>query len=174
MKKLVLVFVFLGFLSTANATLSLVVGDGTTFIDAGNEVTIDIGETVWIGINDDIGVMYRADIGNAVSPLGEWTGNNTVYSPPAISTGLGCIYNTNGLREYWYIHLEDLDTTEIPLPGVGAAAEFHGLAAGDIHIALNPGPSGFDDYFMLHIIPEPATIAFLTFGGLILRLKRIA
>lgn len=151
--------------------LMLVVGDGTTFTDPGDEVNIEVNSTIWIGIYDYIGDMYKATI---LSPSyfteGEWTGNSAVYSPPAISTAPGWTYN-NGL---WGVDLRDPDSTEIPLPGVGCAIEFRALEVGyGPYIYLNMSPAGPEDELRLNIVPEPTTILLLALGSLaLIRRKR--
>ncbi len=158
----------------ANATpVSLVVGDGTTFTDPGDEVTIGIGDTIWVGVYDSIGIVYSANISNNISTFGEWSGNNAVYSPPVASDVPIWWYGTNGpgSAEYWYVDFDDPLATNTPLPGVGGAVEFRGLDVGDIRIRLNANIDGEDDIFTLHIIPEPATIFLFGLGAIILRRK---
>ncbi len=176
--KLLALMLVLGMASMADATLSLVVGDGTTFVDPGDEIIIGIGETIWIGINDSVGVMYEARISCSMYPFNDewtWTGNKGVYSPPAISTALGWTYWEDPLfpgYTVWDVDLSDPESTETPLPGVGCAVEFRGLDEGNVEIFLNEAPMGADDYFTLHIVPEPATLFLLGLGGLTLLRKR--
>ena len=169
-EKLLALILVLGMSSMTNATLSLVVGDGTTFTDPGDDFTIAIGDTIWIGINDSVGTMYLASISNELTSTGEWTGNSAVYSPPAVSTAPGWTYGSNDSREWWYVDLRDPFSDETPLPGVGCAVEFRGLNAGKegIGILLNLCPGGYDDVFVLHIVPEPTTVILLALGSLAL------
>ena len=160
----VLMFV-LGTSSMASG-LMLVVGDGTTFTDPGDEVNIDINTTFWIGIYDYIGEMYDAKI---FGPHSWWTGNTAVYSPPAISTAPGW---TPIDDDCWLVDLSDPGSTETPLPGVGCAIEFRALSETDLWIYLNMSPIGPDDELILHIVPEPATVLLLALGGLALTRRR--
>jgi hypothetical protein len=169
---LTVIILVLGTSSMAHAGLSIVVGDGTNFTDPGDEFTISIGETIWIGINDSLGEMYTANFNNLNLEEGEWTGNSAVYSPPAISTAPGWIYSSDGYAEWWRVDLRDPDSTEIPLPGVGCAVEFRGLSVGDVWLGLNPGPGGVEDVLFLNIVPEPATVLLLALGSLIVTRRR--
>ena len=163
MKNLLPLMLVLGMASIAKATLSLVVGNGTTFTDAGSEITIGISDTIWIGINDSVGVMYEASISQyGFSGFGEWTGNSAVYSPPAISTGPGWREVNEHL---WHVRLFDLSATETPLPGVGCALEFRGLGEGDVKVYLNENILGSDDDFTLYVVPEPATLFLFSLGA---------
>lgn len=169
-EKLLALILVLGMSSMTNATLSLVVGDGTTFTNPGDDFTIAIGDTIWIGINDSVGTMYVADITIwvSVSSVCEWTGYSAVYSPPAISTAPGWIYGSNESLEWWWVDLRDPLSDETPLPGVGCAVELRGLNAGKEWIFLNLGPVGYDEVFVLHIVPEPTTVILLALGSLAL------
>ncbi len=148
----------------ANAALSFVVGDGTTFIDPGDEFTIDIGETIWIGVHDNVGEMYFADIVNSLTTIGEWTGNAAIYSPPIISTASDWSHGGNQSMEWWYGDFIDEDSIETPLPGVGGAVEFRGLTEGSVQFFLNISPMSIDDIFLLNVTPEPATVLLMGFG----------
>ncbi|MHC4084231.1 MAG: PEP-CTERM sorting domain-containing protein [Planctomycetota bacterium] len=165
----VLMLIF-GMSSMASA-LMLVVGDGTTFTDPGDEVSIDIGDTIWIGIYDYIGEMYDAHI-LSWAGLEGWTGNTAIYSPPAISTAPGWTHEIDGLSEWWFVDLSDPGSTETPLPGVGCAIEFHALSGAGAYIYLNLWPGGFEDEFLLNIVPEPTTILLLALGSLALIRRR--
>lgn len=158
--------------SMANAGLSFVVGDGTDFVDPGDEFTISIGDTIWIGINDSRGEMYMAFISKTLNPeeKGEWTGNSAVYSPPAISTAPGWTYYADS--EQWLVDLRDPYSTEIPLPGVGCAVEFRGLSENHVWLDLNPSPIYSEDTLLLNIVPEPATVLLLALGTLVITGRR--
>ncbi|MHC4105810.1 MAG: PEP-CTERM sorting domain-containing protein [Planctomycetota bacterium] len=158
--------------SSIASGLMLVVGDGTTFTDPGDEVSIDIGDTIWIGIYDYIGEMYKANI-LSFAGLEGWTGNTTIYSPPAISTAPGWTHEIYGSNELWSVDLSDPGSTETPLPGVGCAIEFHALSEANSYIYLNMSPAGPEDDLLFHIVPEPMTFLLLTLGSLaLIRRKR--
>lgn len=170
--------------SSMASGLMLVVGDGTTFTDPGEEVSIDIGDTIWIGIYDDIGEMYKAKISIGYPmPMGypieeaEWTFNNAVYSPPAISTAPGWVFEIGRGANLWHVDLSDRYSTETPLPGVGCAVELHTLSEGSFYIYLlgyapEPGPGPVLDYLLVHVVPEPTTVLLLAFGSLALIRRR--
>jgi hypothetical protein len=174
----------LGTCSMANAALSLVVGDGTTFTDPGDDFTIAIDTTFWVGIHDSIGEMYKAEISTSYpiptgSPIEEadWTFNNAVYSPPAISTAPGWVF-AYGLGAYfWGVDLSDPDSTEVPLPGVGCAGELLTLSEGSFYIYLieytpDPGFGPVLDSLLVNVVPEPTTILLLALGSLLLTRRR--
>ncbi len=166
MRNIIFLMLVLGMTSTANAALTLVVGDGTIFTDPGSEITVGINDTIWIGINDSVGVMYEADIGQysqyGFSGSAEWTGNNAVYSPPAISTapGWSCVN-----EHLWLVSLFDPDATDIPLPGVGCALQFRALDPGQVKVYLNAKPGGSDDDLTVYIVPEPGTVFLFGLAG---------
>ena len=154
MKKILLALLLvLGMASMSEAALTLVVGDGTTFADPGTEIIMNINDTIWIGINDDIGVRYSAALSQYGSNgLGEWTGNSAVYSPPAISNAIGW---REWNEHWWDVFLFHRDAVETPLPGVGCALEFRALSEGEVRVDLNPNPLRSDDEFTIYVIPEP-------------------
>jgi hypothetical protein len=167
-EKLLALILVLGMVSMANAGLSFVVGDGTTFTDPGDEISIGINNTIWIGIYDSLGEMYKATILSfPYLESCEWTGNSAVYSPPAISTAPGWTHII-GSTEWWNVDLTDSDSTETPLPGVGCAVELRALSEGFFGIELNMSPLGPEDELILHIIPEPTTVLLLALGSLAL------
>ena len=162
-------------ISSMASGLMFVVGDGTTFTDPGDEISIEINSTIWIGIYDFIGEMYTATILSSSNlEEGEWTGNSDVYSPPAISTAPGWTHEIHASNEWWIVDLSDPGSTETPLPGVGCAIEFRALSVGyDRLIHLNMSPVGYDDELLLKIVPEPTTILLLALGTLaLIRRKR--
>lgn len=160
-------------ISSMASGLMLVVGDGTTFTDPGDEVSIDIGDTIWIGIQDSFGEMYKARIlSYRYFDSGEWTGNSAVYSPPAISTAPGWTHIIYESKEDWIVDLTDSDSAETPLPGVGCAIEFRALSVGFFAIDLNMSPFGPEDDLLVSIVPEPATVILLAFGSLALIRRR--
>ena len=164
---LAILILILGTSSIASG-LILVVGDGTTFTDPGDEVSIDVDNTFWIGIHDFIGEMHTSLIMTAANlEEVEWTGNSIVYSPPAISTAPGWEHGINSASEWWWADLFDPDSTETPLPGVGCAIEFRALSEGNFWINLNVSPGGFEDMLLVNIVPEPATVLLLALGSLI-------
>jgi len=155
----------------------LVVGDGTTFTDPGDEVNIDINTTFWVGIHDFVGEMYKAEIAIYYGiEEAEWIGNSIVYSPPAISTAPGWTHDfLVGSSEWWDVDLYDPDSTETPLPGVGCAIEFRALSEGSFGIFLNefpPGPRYSLDYLLVNVVPEPTTVLLLALGTLALTRRR--
>ncbi len=172
--------------SMANAALSLVVGDGTTFTDPGDDFTIAIDTTFWVGIHDSIGEMYKAKISTGYSisyPFNylideaEWTFNNAVYSPPAISTAPGWVFEVSRDAPGWNVDLSDPDSTEAPLPGVGCAVELLTLSEGSFYVYLieyrsSPVSGPVLDSLLVNVVPEPTTVILFALGSLLLTRRR--
>jgi len=180
----VLMFV-LGTSSMASGFI-LVVGDGTTFTDPGDEVSIEVNSTFWVGIHDSIGEMYKAKISTGYSisyPFNylieeaEWTFNAAVYSPPAISTAPGWVFEVSRYAPGWNVDLSDPDSTETPLPGVGCAVELRTLSEGSFYIYLTEYASSpvfgpVLDSLLVNVVPEPTAVILLALGGLALVRRR--
>jgi hypothetical protein len=174
-KKAIISSVLMFVLCTSSMAsgLMLVVGDGTTFTDPGDEITIEINSTIWIGIYDSIGEMYITTIHSyPYLDSGEWTGNSAVYSPPAISTAPGWTYESDVSVECWIADLTDSDSIETPLPGVGCAVELRALSVGFFAIDLNLSPLGSEDDLIVNVVPEPTTVLLLSLGALALTRRR--
>ncbi|MFC1676784.1 PEP-CTERM sorting domain-containing protein, partial [Planctomycetota bacterium] len=118
-------------------------------------------ETIWIGVHDDVGEIYLAEITNDLTTVGEWTGNTVIYSPPIISA-TGWSYYYKETHEIWSGHFFGED------PGIGGAVEFRGLTGGEVCFGLNLAPVALDDVFTLNVTPEPATVLLLSLGSLAL------
>ena len=185
MKKFVIVMLVLGIATAANATLSLVVDLGGGYEDLeSSDVVLEPTDYIWIGVYSDVqGVagapgQYNAYVAipgdGAGNPApGSWTGNIAVYSPPAIAAAYAVPYGyTFGADWVSGVNADGVPTNYSDI-GVGFGYEFHCDGEGPVLIELHDGTMGnVVDTLIIHQIPEPATIALLGLGGLLLRRRK--
>jgi len=169
MKKLLVLVLVLGMASLANAGLSLYL-NGSPAADT----TIGLNDVVTIGLYSDDTSFFNAyvingpddpvAIGTLADPVDETiAGNMAGHSDYAAADGWGngFLYTTAGSP---------------PTPGVAAGVQhtctFSSAEVGVTTIYLYEGsdPYGELDSFTI-TVPEPATIALLCLGGLLLRKK---
>ena len=170
MKKLLILVMVLALSSMASATITLVV-DG---VDAGAAITLLPSDTVWIGVNQDIAENFAAYVIMDTTSLGSWTGLSAIYSPPALAAVVGWTYYGTGVdpgMDAWFGDFT-LPGLEQGGPGVFGAVQFHCEAPGDVLITLYDEAFVPVDTLTIHQIPEPATIALLCLGGLLIRKKK--
>ena len=181
MKNVLVLIMVLGIASVANASLMLTVnsapGQGG---DAGEEITLEVCETIWIGV-EDIGIANPGHFDCYVNILedggvdetqGEWVGGNNFYSPPGLASGsntyMGYIATYGDI---WKVVNSEASTT-VSGPGLTADFEFHCTGEGDVVVDIWDMQLGVIDTLTIHQIPEPATIALLGLGGLLLRRRK--
>jgi hypothetical protein len=173
MKKLLVLLMVLGLVSSAQAALSLSL-DGNPAPDA---ITISVSTTVLIDVHSDTqefwdGLLMIVDDGATpgdTSLYGEWV-------PPMVASGIG---NTGQYSEVtpeiWEMHVS---SSIAPYPGDVVAGQqftigFHCKAIGDLTIYLTDYDMVTIDTIAVHqVIPEPMTIGLLGLGGLFLRRRR--
>ena len=162
MKKLMILMLVLGLVSTANAALVLSFDGDTntevTTVGPSDYFTIDVYSTD--GTDGEFWVYLEGDI--------SYTGAGTIISPPAPSGMAAAEYFTGLLSML------------LPAPTVGSIGtwweiEVHCDGPLDGLITL-VGPSGYKtetlDTLLIHQTPEPMTIALLGLGGLFLRRRK--
>ncbi|MFA5292519.1 MAG: PEP-CTERM sorting domain-containing protein [Phycisphaerae bacterium] len=167
MKKLLVVLLVLCLAPLAGAQLSLVVNG----LEAGAEITMAPSDFAWIGVYQDIQMNANTMVILVEGP-GSWTGLSEVYIPPALAgvpgwTPYGLI---EGIGDAWNGDF-GLPGTAQGGPGVFGAVQFHCEGPGDVLIVLTDENLEPVDSLVIHQIPEPATIALLCLGGLLLRKK---
>jgi hypothetical protein len=184
MKKILALVLVLGMASMANAALTLQVQDGTgQWIPAvSSEIFLvpsdTITGTVVLGLHESEQLPggFNAWIGipEGQMQLGEWTGNNTIISPPAQADAYLYTYGSPYYGfSYWTLSNAVVSTEPQP-GGLVATFEFHCKEIGDVDITFGyNGPTDPQhEVLTIHQIPEPMTMALLGLGGLALIRRR--
>jgi hypothetical protein len=186
MKKLLTLMVLLAFASAAHADLdgwSLQVStDGVNYVEpVDSEIILYPSDYLWIGAHNGIQgqagdtrqkILYLAF---ADDPMGEWTGNWQTYIPPLVPNPTGnTYYGIYAGLDIWELNMSNGVPTDFNGQGVLDAKEFHCLGGeNDIEIVLlDTDTVTVMDSFIIHQLPEPATIALLGLGGLLLRRRK--
>jgi hypothetical protein len=201
MKKLLVFMLVLGLASLANATINGVSlrvagpyhGD-STYIPMQSEyqdvtdITLEPCDYIWIGVYNPIdgtpGTNMQKDnfmLGIVEpSPDTSWTGAYKMYVPPLVP---GCPENEyydvidfgGGIvLDVWYLQLTDGSPTTANLAGILDAKQLHcdEPFSTDVVQLWDADLTGVLDSVTIHQVPEPATIALLGLGGLLLRRKK--
>ena len=197
MKKLLVLVLVLGLVSTASATMKelrvatnppgivpgVVPTQGEYYDPIDSQINLKPSDYLWIGV-------YNTVQGTALDPGqesmfllaqdnggGEWTGAWKIYGTIG-DPGYQDFYNeyigkTEGV-DAWILNMGH---AVIPPDYVGVgvvdAKEFHCLVAHvDVLIQLWDSNMGYVDSFIIHQVPEPMTICLLGLGGLFLRRRK--
>jgi hypothetical protein len=170
MKKLLVLSLVLGMASLASAALTLVVNGQ----DAGAAITLMPSDTIWIGINQSETRGFAAYVIMTVPAPGEWTGQSRVNSAGFPGTVPGWTYYGTAVDpslDAWFYNGSIATVDPFPT-GVHAEVQFHCKAQGDVIITLYNEAFAAIDTLTIHQIPEPATMALLGLGALVLRRKK--
>jgi hypothetical protein len=163
MKRILILLIFLGLVTSAQATLSLSL----------NKTAIAVGETVVASVvsNDTSSwtndFVLSEDLVNWTIPIVAY------YSGSWTITGAGS--SASALRETGYENVAYcLSAAGNPQPGTQFSINIIGVQTGTIYIGLqNPVTyANVTAPLTLTVIPEPMTLALLGLGGLFLRRRK--
>jgi len=171
MKKLLVLVLVLGMASFANATVSLYLNGSP----ADAAITIGIDETITIQVYSDDTSIYPAYVINgADDPLSIGLLDNAVsLSGAGNMAGTPQPYEAGG---GWGPGFLFTTAGSPPTPGIVAGVQhevdFSSSEAGVTTVYLYEGNDPYGELDSIEItVPEPATIALLCLGGLLLRKK---
>jgi hypothetical protein len=192
MKKLLVLVLVLGLVSTASATLKelrvaagvlpgVAPAQGEYYDPVDSQINLLQSDLLWIGVyNTTVG--QAGDSGQQSMYLGidllgggEWTGQWAQYSPPGVPGMAPNEYQgvIEGFGDMWLLNMTNGIPTDYMGIGVVDAKEFHCLVKGlDVMATLYTSDGEYVDSFIIHQIPEPMTIALLGLGGLFLRRRK--
>jgi len=170
MKKLLVLMMVLGLVTSAQAAISLSLNGNP----APDEVTLTVSDVVTIDVQSDTTLAYTAFLWLTTPTTGEWYDDTTVIYAAAGSIAEIGGPDFGGYLDYW--RLVGAGTSpNIPQPGTHFEIDYHCLGVGDAEILL----LGDDEYTVLDSIiihqmdvPEPITIGLLGLGGLLLRRRK--
>ncbi len=162
---LILVFVLASVASVANATL-------ITSVDPTGDV--NVGDVVVVTVNSDVGENANWGVyldPNTVFPASAQLQNATILAAAGSSGAVVAGLNPDAGHDY----KSQGGGPGAPIAGDWSTVEFVGLAAGTYYVKLydSAGQSGTVlDTETIVVLPEPATIALLGLGGLLLMRRR--
>ncbi len=168
MKKLLVLLMVLGVVSTANAALLLCVDYVIDPPDTA--VTLIPSEHATISVYSDAQTQANTEVWLTVIGPGELDiTNGTVYGEPSYWERLVDVdFNLFFIDLYL-----EMEPPPIPEGMVVDLLDFHCTGPEDVILLLGstPGGSQFDTQ-VIHQVPEPMTIVLLGLGGLFLRRRR--
>lgn len=162
MKKLLALVVVLAMAGIANAGLMLTV-DGV----AAEEVTLNIGDMVKIGIQNDQGAdQYNAAL--MLTGMGEWTGEAILNRPLPQAEGWQDFGVIEGFGHVYFAWFAQPVVDKLPA-GILGELGYKCIGEGDAFIALTNDNLEPLAMLTIHQIPEPMTLTLLGLGALVLR-----
>jgi hypothetical protein len=169
MKKLLALVVVLAVAGIANAGLQLkmTVND---VIAGNNEVTLNVGDVVMIGIHNGQGDdQYNAAL--ILSGMGEWTGQADLNRLLPQAAGWERIGMVEGMGDMYFAWFAQPVTDKLP-EGIIGAVGYKCTGLGDASILMIDDSGNELGTLMIHQIPEPLTFGLLGLGALVLRRRR--
>ena len=173
MKKIVVLMLVLGLASFASAGLTWTDGAGG-----------DVSTITLTSITDTAVVYLTTDVAaNGSFYAGPMYSGNGVAGITAVSTlaaagpdGTNVLYGSGTFAGSAWLEIKDADPDTAPGLVVGNAfmLTIHATGAGPGQVTFTSDHFGTGDSLLVKHIPEPATIALLGLGGLLLRKKRKA
>jgi hypothetical protein len=171
MKKFLMLVLVLGFAASANAAIMLSV-DGDTSVDA---VTIAVSDWITIDVWDDQANGYRDDIYYMYIGTISEGGYTLANARPGSQAGDFADHATFVYADHDGIEITQADTaTPDPGPGDIFLIDLHCEQAGvTVNVVLyDNSETQVLDTLTITQIPEPATLALLSLGGLLLRRRK--
>jgi hypothetical protein len=174
MKKLLAILFILTAVSSANATISMTLsGDSTPgsgiidlYVVPSATGQLDLSMAICL---KGTGTLSAGTLGASAPTDSEDAGVDMAGMDAALGTSLVATY---GNGEIWSM----MSYTSVYPTGVWLTVTYSGIGADAVITAYQSADGNFDDVDMqsnsLMAIPEPATIALLCIGGLMLRRKK--
>jgi len=166
MKKLLVLLMVLGLVSSANAALSISLSDTTVLV--GNTVTLSVSSddgAFWDGF-----LILSEDTVNWTDPVAaDYSGSMTL-------SGVGNLGWATPDGTYPAVYALNVASNLVPsdvVAGTQFSIDIIGVQMGTIYVGLQNGsyePVVSD--LTLEVVPEPMTIALLGLGGLFLRRRK--
>jgi hypothetical protein len=154
-----------------NTTEVYILPCDTLLIDVYNNSAGPISDQFWLGLQINNTNPYAPD-----TDEGEWYRETMTTPNPA--AGNAASAGNGGYGNQWWSFdtgLYGMEPGQYPVAGTWFTCVFHCLSDSDVYINLyDTSGSILEDSILVHqhAIPEPATIALLSLGGLLLRKKR--
>jgi len=168
MKKIITTLLVMGMVAGANAALSVVIQDGSgEWQNLDSAITISPSDSFVWGIMDD-----------GLSATGVYAmgivGPGSITSPTVLASGVTAILTDDSVAaasygvDNPYIAMELLNS----VGGVLYTSTFHCEGEGDVVLYAYNDNFVVEDEQVIHQLPEPATLALLGIGGLLLRKRK--
>jgi len=176
MKKLLVLLMVLGLVSSAQASLSLSLSATTVAVNG--TVTagvVSTDDSAWIGdfvLSEDLSGWTTSPVADYVSPV-TWSFIKTAGTGSAGDSGSATVFP--GYANVWTLGAGGI--TVLPSAGTQFSISIKGTQAGTIYISLQQDADPYPEIstngpLTLTVTPEPMTLALLGLGGLFLRRRK--